>query len=190
MFFCLIGLYILSTSNSFLKNIKKVKVFGNKPYPRMERVKMLIEFWITRYKPNLILAVLITSDSGFFTPIHSNHILFIIRTTFIPKIWIPTDQNLSYVSIYLSILWTMGPQILQTQTGRLTSYSKNIHDPPISKLMSCASDMLTFSKIMLKSSKLGTNYRYLENCEWVGSLKVRGGPFSRNDYLLSSQDTL
>ena len=107
MFFCLIGLYILSTSNSFLKNIKKVNVFGNKPYPRMERVKMLIEFWITRYKPNLILAVLITSDSGFFTTIHSNHILFIIRTTFIPKIWIPTDQNLSYVSIYLSILWTM-----------------------------------------------------------------------------------
>ena len=52
------------------------------------------------------------------------------------------------------------------------------------------SDMLTFSKITLKSSKLGTNYRYLENCEWVGSLKVRGGPFSRNDYLLSSQDTL
>ena len=84
----------------------------------------------------------------------------------------------------------MGPQILQTQTGWLTSYSKNIHDPPISKLMSCASDMLTFSKITLKSSELGTNYRYLENCEWVGSLKVRGGPFCRNDYLLSSQDTL
>ena len=55
----------ITLANRFLKNIKKWTTLATS-HLWMERVKMLIEFWITRYKPNLILAVLITLDIIFF----------------------------------------------------------------------------------------------------------------------------
>ena len=189
MFFCLIGLYILSTSNSFLKNIKKVNVFGNKPYPRMERVKMLIEFWITRYKPNLILAVLITSDSGFFTTTFKPYFVYYknnIHTQNLNPNW---PKLILCFNIFIYSLDNGSSNTANSNRAINFLLQKYSWSAYFKTYVMCIRHVDIFQD-NAKVIQIGNKLQIFGELRMSWLFKSKRGAFCRNDYLPSSQDTL